>query len=179
MLSQALAKEQPPTERRTRDIADVAINEEGFDELSAQKTFIRRRSTKSKIDFCAVRDNVIRCVCANIIAHIQTNERSGYTPPREYEIFDKEEGSLVSTRSCLAVSHCLSFVCLSQAYDLDTVSFVFKTVHQESQMEFECIVIALIYLERLPRLTGGKLRLCALNWRFLLFTCMMLSSKIW
>jgi hypothetical protein len=62
---------------------------------------------------------------------------------------------------------------------LDTVSFVFSTVHRESQMEFECIVIALIYLERIPRLTNNKLRICALNWRHLLFTCMMLSSKIW
>lgn len=46
-------------------------------------------------------------------------------------------------------------------------------------MEFECIVIALIYLERIPRLTNKKLRICALNWRYLLFICMMLSSKIW
>jgi hypothetical protein len=105
MLSNAMVKEeaQCPFETRTRDIADVTINEDDFDEAPAQLSLTRGRSrTMSKVDFCYVHDNVIRCVCANIIAHIQTSESSGYIPPPEYQVFNKEEGSLVSPCSCLA-----------------------------------------------------------------------------
>jgi hypothetical protein len=72
-------------------------------QLSQQQSLIlrppplRRNRTVSKIDFCCLSEDVIRCVCANIIAHIQTSESIGYIPPEEYAIWNKENGSLVSS----------------------------------------------------------------------------------
>lgn len=41
------------------------------------------------------------------------------------------------------------------------------------------MIIALIYLERMSKATNNKFRICTKNWRYSLFACMMLSSKIW
>lgn len=46
-------------------------------------------------------------------------------------------------------------------------------------METDCIIMSLIYVERLVKRTGGRLRPRAENWRSLLFSCMILSSKVW
>lgn len=46
-------------------------------------------------------------------------------------------------------------------------------------METDCIIMSLIYVERLVKRTGGKLRPRAENWRSLIFSCMILSSKVW
>lgn len=46
-------------------------------------------------------------------------------------------------------------------------------------METDCIIMSLIYVERLIKTTDGKLRPRPCNWRSLLFSCMVLSSKVW
>jgi hypothetical protein len=46
-------------------------------------------------------------------------------------------------------------------------------------METDCIIMSLIYVERLVKVTDGQLRPRASNWRTLLFSCMILSSKVW
>ena len=78
-------------------IDNMNANDDEFDELPVNRTtFTRGRSrTASKLDFCLIQDHMIRCVCANIIAHIQKCENDCYIPPDEYKIFNKESGSLV------------------------------------------------------------------------------------
>ena len=57
---------------------------------------------------------------------------------------------------------------------------LFLTHAMESmQMEFECLYPALIYMKRLSVKTNGQLRLCSANWRSLVATALMLSSKVW
>ena len=70
-----------------------------FDESpTTRPSFLRVRSrTTAKVDFCLIQENMIRCVCANIIAHIQKCDSDCYIPPEEYQIFNKESGSLVCT----------------------------------------------------------------------------------
>jgi hypothetical protein len=46
-------------------------------------------------------------------------------------------------------------------------------------MDFECILVALIYIERLPRLTQQRFRLCPENWQLTVMNCLMISSKVW
>ena len=46
-------------------------------------------------------------------------------------------------------------------------------------MEVDCIIISLIYIERLIKLTDGKLTPSSNNWRSILFSCMVLASKVW
>lgn len=46
-------------------------------------------------------------------------------------------------------------------------------------MENECIIITLIYLERLKLATGGRLVVRRENWKSLLLACIMMASKVW
>jgi 2-keto-4-pentenoate hydratase/2-oxohepta-3-ene-1,7-dioic acid hydratase in catechol pathway len=84
--------------------SQVLEDNDEFDEAPSRPPMVRTRSNSAlKVDFCCLPSNVIRCVCANIIAHIQSSENSHYVPPPEYEVFNKEGGSLVhpSSLSCL------------------------------------------------------------------------------
>lgn len=62
---------------------------------------------------------------------------------------------------------------------LDEISNFYRDVFFTAQMEADCIIMSLIYVERLIKKTSGRLRPRARNWRSLLFSCMILSSKVW
>ncbi|KAL7568497.1 hypothetical protein ACA910_012204 [Epithemia clementina (nom. ined.)] len=50
---------------------------------------------------------------------------------------------------------------------------------ERSQMEHDTIIMSLIYVERLLKETNGTLAPNPENWRSLLFSCMILASKVW
>lgn len=50
---------------------------------------------------------------------------------------------------------------------------------RRSQMEQDTIIMSLIYVERLIKETNGALAPAPHNWRSILFSCMVLSSKVW
>ncbi|RLN91617.1 hypothetical protein BBJ28_00010788 [Nothophytophthora sp. Chile5] len=60
----------------------------------------------------------------------------------------------------------------------DIGSFI-KHVFARAQMESECIIMSLVYVERLLKATSGALTLRAENWRRLLFCSMVMASKVW
>ncbi len=62
---------------------------------------------------------------------------------------------------------------------LDEVSSFYRDIFFKAQMEADCIIMSLIYVERLIKKTAGRLRPRSNNWRSLLFSCMILSSKVW
>ncbi len=62
---------------------------------------------------------------------------------------------------------------------LDDITTFYRDIFYKAQMEADCIIMSLIYVERLIKKTIGKLRPRATNWRSLLFSCMILSSKVW
>lgn len=62
---------------------------------------------------------------------------------------------------------------------LDEVSTFYRDVFTRAKMESDCIIMSLVYVERLIKTTGGKLRPTTENWRSILFSCMVLSSKVW
>jgi 2-keto-4-pentenoate hydratase/2-oxohepta-3-ene-1,7-dioic acid hydratase in catechol pathway len=75
-----------------------SMEDDEFDEARSCPPKVRTKSNPGlKVDFCCLPANVIRCVCANIIAHIQSSENSRYVPPPDYDFFNKESGSLVSS----------------------------------------------------------------------------------
>ena len=49
----------------------------------------------------------------------------------------------------------------------------------ETQMEYECIVIALIYVRRLIKSSDGHLVLLRDNWKGIILSCIVLSNKVW
>lgn len=62
---------------------------------------------------------------------------------------------------------------------LDEITFFYRDVLHRSQMENDCMIMSLIYVERLMLMTKGGLSPRRNNWRSLLFSCMVLASKVW
>jgi hypothetical protein len=62
---------------------------------------------------------------------------------------------------------------------LDEITSFYTNVFHKAQMEVNCIIMSLIYVERLIRNTHGKMRPTTKNWMSILFACMLLSSKVW
>eukprot|EP00602_Paraphysomonas_sp_CaronLab_P004244 CAMPEP_0185028052 /NCGR_PEP_ID=MMETSP1103-20130426/13514_1 /TAXON_ID=36769 /ORGANISM="Paraphysomonas bandaiensis, Strain Caron Lab Isolate" /LENGTH=375 /DNA_ID=CAMNT_0027562297 /DNA_START=59 /DNA_END=1187 /DNA_ORIENTATION=+ len=47
------------------------------------------------------------------------------------------------------------------------------------QLPYDCMIIALIYIDHMREHTQGKFRLCHLNWRRTVLACLVLASKMW
>ena len=52
-----------------------------------------------------------------------------------------------------------------------------KKIYDKMQLTTECIIISLIYLEKLMILGRIEIRYC--NWKPLMFTAILLASKFW
>ena len=63
--------------------------------------------------------------------------------------------------------------------DLRAVAQYFGYVCSTAQVESECVVVTLIYLERLIEATKGLLLPRPRNWRCVLLACLGLASKVW
>jgi len=61
----------------------------------------------------------------------------------------------------------------------EDVAVFIKRVFQNAQMVEECIIMSLVYLERLLKAKKGKLMLHARNWQPIVLSCMVLASKVW
>ena len=62
---------------------------------------------------------------------------------------------------------------------LEDITMFYRDIFHRSQLETDCIIMSLIYVERLIRRTEGLLRPRSTNWRSVLFSCMILASKVW
>jgi WW domain/Cyclin, N-terminal domain len=62
---------------------------------------------------------------------------------------------------------------------LEDITIFYRDVFSRAQMESDCIIISLIYVERLIKVTDGALRPRVTNWRSILFSCMVMASKVW
>ncbi|CAM9226548.1 unnamed protein product [Scytosiphon promiscuus] len=63
----------------------------------------------------------------------------------------------------------------SYAEVLEFYSYVFKT----AQLEKDCVIMSLVYIERVLTETAGKLRIFRKNWRSVILCGLILASKIW
>lgn len=62
---------------------------------------------------------------------------------------------------------------------LKTIKDFFNLIYNKSQLESECIIMTLIYCERLIVKTKGKLCMRHDNWKPILFACIVMASKVW
>jgi len=62
---------------------------------------------------------------------------------------------------------------------LEEITRFYRDIFQKSQMESDCIIMSLIYVEKLMKETNGGVRPRAENWRSVLFASMIMSSKVW
>jgi hypothetical protein len=62
---------------------------------------------------------------------------------------------------------------------LNELILFFRDLYTKSQMETECIIMSLIYMERLTKETKGGVQVLPHNWKSLLVSAMIMSSKVW
>jgi len=118
------------------------------------------------------KEALIKCVCGVFRAHLLQAKPSNATPSlgntNEYDVF-RDRRSTGDYRHLDTTS----------IPSLATITDYFRSIFLRSQMEVECIIISLIYIERVIKLTNAKLAPQPANWRSVLFSCMVLASKVW
>jgi Cyclin, N-terminal domain len=115
-------------------------------------------------------------------AHILQSDMED-TPVRdEHRIFndlESQQKPLNHKRNSFRPPPGALFVAKPPAPSLDQITTFYRDVFRRAQMEHDCIIISLIYVERLIKQTQGSIRPRTSNWRSVLFSCMVLASKVW
>lgn len=106
------------------------------------------------------KDATIRCVCHVVRAHIAASQAQPWRADTGYFAIFHDPDAEPEPPSARRL-----------------VSF-YRDVFSRGQMELECIVTSLIYVERLLKAARGKFRLKPSNWRPVLLSCMIMASKV-
>ena len=114
------------------------------------------------------KDATIKCVCAVYRAHILQSTLEDDDVDDKFKVFDDLSSAAGATKHDTLILP-----------TLDDVSVFYRDVFSRAQMESDCIIISLIYVERLIKVTDGALRPRISNWRSILFSCMVMASKVW
>ncbi|KAL3792305.1 hypothetical protein HJC23_006217 [Cyclotella cryptica] len=124
------------------------------------------------------KDALIKCVCGVFRAHLLQSDACNVAPQSSDRVFDDDYQPTSCHRT--GSNNYLDRSCCDPIMPtLEDITSFYRDIFLRSQMEVDCIVISLIYIERLIKKTLGRLRPTPANWRSLLFSCMVLSSKVW
>lgn len=126
------------------------------------------------------KEATIKCVCCVIRAHmleaaVQSQVSDPLTEePEEFHIFVQAQYlTSPSPRSRGRRPHPVVVP------RLDKIVQFFRHVYLMAEMEIECIIMTLIYIEKLLKECEGFLKIRYYNWEAILFSCMILASKVW
>ena len=111
-------------------------------------------------------------------AHILQSQLDDDEQPEAYRVFNDLESQQKSNRK-QQFRPKVDFVVKPPPPDLEEITTFYRDIFSRAQMEADCIIMSLIYVERLIKITEGRLRPRVANWRSILFSCMLLSSKVW
>jgi len=117
-------------------------------------------------------DATIKCVCGVFRAHIlQAYSQQGKPSllPHLAEllpVFNDYDSSLRQPSNQIVPS-------------LDEIYCFYQDFFKRSQMEHDTIIMSLIYVERLIKETNGAISPLPQNWMSVLFSSMVLASKVW
>eukprot|EP00934_Nitzschia_sp_Nitz4_P004637 Nitzschia sp. Nitz4//scaffold193_size40683//31424//33397//NITZ4_007504-RA/size40683-processed-gene-0.14-mRNA-1//1//CDS//3329540294//4627//frame0 len=117
----------------------------------------------------------IKCVCGVYRAHIVQAEEEKSFSMLSQEVSDCAE--IFSDHYGMAQYSVPEP--LSQVPSYQEVLGFYDAFYGRSQMEHDTIIMSLIYVERLVKATNGAIRPAPWNWRSILFSCMVLASKVW
>lgn len=119
-------------------------------------------------------DSTMMAVCIIIRAHMILAAKEKRESAKQYDVF--KDINLTNEASSPKHSHI-------QVHDvvpsLNAIKEYFKNIFSRSQLESECIIMTLIYIERLVKCTTGKLCIRHDNWKSIMFSALMMSSKVW
>jgi len=119
------------------------------------------------------------------------SESESYSSPvtkfAEYEVFndilDKRSKTSPQNASITETTSCGFELQIGpidkEIPSLEEITAYFRFIFYKAQMESDCIIMSLIYVERLLRETNGGVRPNLDNWKSLLFSCMIMASKVW
>mmetsp|Transcript_3127 Transcript_3127/g.1870 ORF Transcript_3127/g.1870 Transcript_3127/m.1870 type:complete len:264 (-) Transcript_3127:25-816(-) len=132
-------------------------------------------------------EGTIKCVCGVYRTHIvQSIKENSYGAKfDDYEVFNDDYNEATAGHGTHLVESemCIEMMRIdgeeSEIPTLDEITDFYRFIFKKAQMENDCIVISLIYVERLMRETNGGVRPNMKNWRSVLFSAMILSSKVW
>ena len=109
------------------------------------------------------RDATIKCVCHVLRAHMAA---AAAAPPRDREVRARS-GEFAAFQDDDEKS--------SDAIPTaQRLTAFYRDVFSRGQMEVECIVTSLIYVERLLKAGRGRIKLRPANWRPVLLSCMIM-----
>lgn len=139
-----------------------------------------RRNTGGTIYVQSTMENpdvnaTIKCVCGVYRAHIvqsanQTNQQSPVSVVVEVPVDVFRDDFDVPSRGMKK---------RAVVPTLEEIELFYQDFYRRSQMEHDTIIMSLIYVERLIKETNGAMAPTPRNWRSVLFSCMVLSSKVW
>lgn len=147
-------------------------------DTNSPRAQIKRRNSTGTIYIgttMTAQDNeaTIKCVCSVIRHHMVEAAKLGYEPKPEFDIFrDTPEMIRENNIACSPSAR-------NSTPSLNTIVDFFKLIYSKSQLECECIIISLVYIERLVKKTQGRFVLKHNNWRSCIFACLMMASKVW
>lgn len=128
----------------------------------------------------------LKCLCGVFRTHIvqSTKEQPSQNVFEEYEVFNDDYQDHQFPQQALIMEGLEAIELMRIDTDdgvpsLDDISHFYRFVFKKAQMESDCIIMSLIYVERLLRETNCGVRPNVNNWRSVLFSCMVLSSKVW
>jgi len=178
-----------------------AMEEEGGEEdlresLGEEKpTTYKRRNTCGTIYIGSTmaapdKDATIKCVCGVYRAHViasfqdEAEEPYDFTKDKYREFNDREAqrksvGAIAEEDNEVAIEELNLDNEEKDIPTLEEITNFFRDVFRRAQLESDCMIMSLIYVERLIKSTRGLLRPRKSNWRSLLFSCLILASKVW
>eukprot|EP00614_Pseudopedinella_elastica_P019180 CAMPEP_0172646418 /NCGR_PEP_ID=MMETSP1068-20121228/240231_1 /TAXON_ID=35684 /ORGANISM="Pseudopedinella elastica, Strain CCMP716" /LENGTH=341 /DNA_ID=CAMNT_0013460677 /DNA_START=1 /DNA_END=1023 /DNA_ORIENTATION=+ len=131
-----------------------------------------RRNTSNTVFVQSTMSNpdteaTINCVCTVIRAHmVDAAAEAEQTPEHpKAKIFHDEE----FVRSGVA----------PRVPSLAALVTFFRDMYTKSQMEMECIIMCLVYMERLTKETRGAVQVRSYNWKSIILSTLIMSSKVW
>jgi hypothetical protein len=139
------------------------------------------------------KEAAIRCVCGVYRTHIVQSSMSDATITKfdDYEVFNDDYSDNTKKKSSFASIRWVGNSDASSAIEmkheknhdaipsLDEITLFYRFIFNKAQLESDCIIMSLIYVERLIKDTNGGVRPNVKNWKSVLFSCMILSSKVW
>lgn len=133
------------------------------------RTNLKRRNSSGTIyvgTTMSIQDNeaTIKCVCIVIRAHIIESYKTNRIPESRFILFHDPIFNIKSKPIIPSI---------------EIINQFFTLVFEKSQLESECIIMALIYCERLMKETNGGFCICYNNWKSIIFACLIMSSKVW
>ncbi|DAZ99612.1 TPA: hypothetical protein N0F65_001440 [Lagenidium giganteum] len=175
-----------PIQERVR-LASLTPSDEGEDDstslttqqqplLKSQENLLqqplRRRSNSTSTIFVRMgtmnapdQDCTIQCVTTVLRAHLIEAQAAPIAIDSKFDVFINKRDQRAGQSGVVP--------------SLKEISSFMKHVFSRAQMESECIIMSLVYVERLLKATSGSLQLTPANWRSILFCSMVMASKVW